>query len=144
MPKIIGVFVKKKSLMILVQVVLISIFLPTTIGSSPTGVDSIIVEPSDDYLDYIYLYETDEVEVLWQVIKSGEVSFFVSHKVSEEEYIHLVFDMGTKSGSLEKEVKFTGLYTIQISDWASNSSVTLLLKITVKRGVEYNTDYNNC
>ena len=44
--------------------------------------------------------------------------------------------MGTKSGSLEKEVKFTGLYTIQISNWASSSSVTLLLKITVKRGPE--------
>ncbi|MBA7584660.1 hypothetical protein ES708_26617 [subsurface metagenome] len=65
MPDIIGVFVKKKYLTVLVQVVLISIFLPTTIGSSPTGVDSIIVEPGDDYLDYIYLYETDEVEVFW-------------------------------------------------------------------------------
>ena len=95
MLEIIGVFVKKKNLMVLIQIVLISTFLPTTIGSSPTGVDSIIVEPGDDYLDYIYLYETDEVEVLWQVIKGGEVSFFVSHKVSEEEYVHLVFDMGT-------------------------------------------------
>ena len=122
--------------MVLIQVVLISTFLPITIGSSPTGVDSIILEPGDDYLDYIYLYETDEVEVLWQVIKGGEVSLFVSHKVSKEEYIHLVFEMGTKSGSLEKEVKFTGLYTIQISNWASSSSVTLLLKISVKRGPE--------
>jgi len=71
--------------MVLIQVVLISTFLPTTIGSSPTGVDSIIVEPNDIYLDYVYLYESDVVNVRWQVIEGGEVSFFVSHKVSEEE-----------------------------------------------------------
>ena len=122
--------------MVLIQVVLIFIFLPTTVGSSPTGVDSIVIKSGESYLDYVYLYETDEVDVRWQIIKGDEVSFFISHKVSEDEFVQLVYEMETKSGSLEKEVKFTGLYTIQIHNWASSSTVTMLLKIIVERGVE--------
>ena len=136
MPKISGVFAKKKNLMVLIQVVLIFIFLPTTVGSSPTGVDSIVIESGESYLDYIYLYETDEVDVRWQIIKGSEVDFFISHKVSEDEFVQLVYEMETKSGFLEKEVKFTGLYSIQILNWASSSTVTMLLKITIEYGVE--------
>ena len=136
MVRIIGVFAKKKNLLVLMQVVLISTFLLTIVGGSPTGVDSVIIEPSDIYLDYVYLYESDEVEVRWQVIEGGEVSFIISHKISEDEYVHLVFEMGTKSGSLEKVVKQTGLYTIQIQNWASSTTVKMLLKINVERGLE--------
>jgi len=136
MVEIISVFVKKKNLIVLIQIVLIFAFLPTTIGSSPTGVESIIIEPSDIYLDYIYLYESDVVEINWQVIEGGEVSLFVSHKLSEDEYAHLVFDMNTKSGSLVKTVKVTGLYMIQIHNWASSSTVTMLFKITLECGPE--------
>lgn len=136
MPEIIGVFAKKKYLVVLIQVVLISIFLPTTIGSSPTEVYSIVIEPNDIYLDYVYLYESDEVDVCWQVIEGDEVNLFISHKISDEEYVHLVFEMGTKSGSLEKAVKLTGLYTIQIHNWAFSSTVKMLLKITVENGPE--------
>jgi len=136
MPEISVVFAKKKILTILIQVVLIFIFLPTTVGSSPTGVDTIVVESGEDYLDYIYLYESDVVEIRWQVIEGGEVSFIIVHKVSEDEFVQLVFEMGTKSGSVEKAVKFTGLYTIQIHNWASSNIVKMYLKITVERGPE--------
>lgn len=76
------------------------------------------------------------MEFRWLVIEGGEVSFFVIHKVSEDDYVQLVFEMRTTSGSVEKAVKFTGLYTIQIHNWASSSSVKMLLKITVERGPE--------
>lgn len=127
---------RKVSLVIIIQITLLFTVLPTTRGTPSMGPKIITIPSGNYYEDNIYLYDTDVVEVVWQVVEGGGVALAINHQISEDKAVILVLEFGTKSGSVEETVTETGKYYITIHNSVFNNKTIVLFKISVERSFE--------